>query len=622
MASIERSEKLQWENFGSELEELPLDVYYQTITSTQYNSNNVQFKIQAPVPGRSLLDCDVWIKYNLRIYETTDDSICRNLQNRAIQNDANLGNLVSTPVANDRFAFRGGNIMWRAMANFMLTINNQSINIYPHKFIDVYNRLHVSNDQSEHEFSGSGGAFDSGNHGSRTEYVSWANRITPIAGAAPAHYRANNIPLTYGVNVAGAGLATGRAINTHNGLAAALDITDSPNVDIRLYDSYYTAYQPDLVATNKNFICQMLPEYPLKYEFYNPGFSKRMDKMIDKMRSQTNNMNAVFTGAVDNFVQFPGEGVVAGNQKYFLFEIFERLPCSLFKMYKNDGKRGVIPNIRDMQIQINWLATAIQNILKSSNAALGAAIYWAGVSSTDAELYLRWYTPPQSISIPMEISLSYRHIDIQSFSHTAQVPAVAVRYHESTFTQYNISLQAVPDLLLIYCKIQAEAYTLDLPDDFNLEIVSLIIDIDSSSGKLNKIQTIDLYKKWKSHLQHNDSKIIGYDEWRKYCCVAVLKPEDIGLKIGPGMAHLCTLGLTCTFRNWHNNPAIMYAAQELFGGAAGANISSQVQIVAIYDKYKLTLGGNGVGKLELQRLGSEISPPDISMLQERGDLRY
>jgi hypothetical protein len=411
----------------------------------------------------------------------------------------------------------------------------------------------------------------------------------------------------------------------------ALSVGVVPRVEAILYDSYYTELQPNLARSNIDLYCQMRPSYPLKYEFINSGFDARVNKMIEKMRTQRNNMDATFTGGVDNFVQFIGEssGVPGANQKIFLFEIFERLPCPLFKMYSNDGKYGIIPNVRDIQIQINWLSNMISNMLHSNNAALGVNIYWDGLTSSDAELYLRWYTPPMTVNIPMEVSIPYQHIDIQSFSYGTQVPAATDRYYDgATFTQYNISLQAVPDLLLIYCKFPGESYTMAIPDDYNLEIRNLIIDIDSSSGKLNSIQTIDLYKKWKAHLKHNDSKIIGFDEWRKYCCVAVLKPEDIGLKIGPGMAHLCTLGVKCDLRNWHNNPAILYTANEPLGGIAGAAITCQVQIVAVYNKYKLTLGANGVGKLELQRLAGDLmgiggmnlirEPPE----QMRGRLEY
>jgi len=81
MANIETSEKLLYEEFRQELENIPLDVYYQTITSSQYTSNNVQFKVQSPGP-RALLDCDVWVKYTIKLSETVADGLSNTFQFR------------------------------------------------------------------------------------------------------------------------------------------------------------------------------------------------------------------------------------------------------------------------------------------------------------------------------------------------------------------------------------------------------------------------------------------------------------------------------------------------------------------------------------------------------------
>lgn len=611
---IDKSIKLVYNEFQKSIAEVPLEVYYQTISADQYTANGFQFNIKQPGP-QALLDSDIWIRYKIKILETANNALVNSFENPTLNVAANANaTRAYYPATNTRFAFRGGNIMQRAIAQFSVQINNRTISVQPYRWIDALNRLYISNDQSEHEFSASGGRFDEGNHGVRTSKINWKDRTSIVNDNV--QFFGPTVPTLWA-----------SVIN-------ALIASDNSTAVINVNESYYTNTNPVLTGlisadqkAQRNFgFSNLKPDFPLNYEFYNPGFDARVNKLTELLRrnraeyygvgdfnsAYLANAAPVATAAtVVTPLQFRGSlGADAGGAHEFIFEIFERLPCPLFKMYSNDEVYGVIPNITQMQLQGNFLNTFLANILRSDNEALAASISFDNLGGSDCQLYLRWFSPPQQMSIPREITIPYKKINVwpKTYPLTTAPNAMAGNASQSIdVSEYNITLEAIPDLLLIYLKYNASAQTLGVPDDYNAEITDLTINIDNASGKLNQIQSIDLYNKWKKLLKHNDNRIIGYNEWRKYCCVAALQPEDYGVRYGPGYSNQTALGIKFKGILWNVNPSIMYQAVEYMPNNATTANALELEVVSIFNRNALTIRADGSASEELLKVAADFN---------------
>lgn len=585
---IDKSIKLVFNEFQKSISEVPLEVYYQTLVSDQYSANGYQFNIKQP-GSRALLDTDIWIEYNLQLIETVNYGIRGGFEQSATGNPASA---LFWPDQNQRLSLRGANVMQRATTNLNLQINNQTLNVRPIQWIDEINRLYVSNDQAEHEFSPSGGRFDEGNHGVRC-YPRYRSGTNNIAGNVMDDFT-SQIPDGWGA-IINAQAADG---NTH--------------FDAVWSDAWAIPYQP--VNGGSDVMINIKPDFPHQPEYYNPGFENRFFKFSKVLRDNLLEDNAAAAATNDNnqATQFIGTAL-AGNIHLYNIRVLERLPIPLFKMYSNDEVFGVIPNVYTMQLQGIFASNLEQMIFRFNRFILNAQLYWANIRPEGCKLYLRWFTPPMSMAIPQEIHIPYKKI--VNWSKAVSMPQMHVngdqQYVEQAVQEYNVSLEAIPDLLLIYMKFEAAQYNYTTPDDYNLEMRDLNINIDNASGKVNQIQSIDLYNKWKKLLKHSDNKIIEFDEWRRYCCIAALQPEDYGVRYGPGYSNQTILGIKFTARNWHSNPSIMAELPEVLGGYDTVAVNTdtthcELNVTAIYYKNRLALRSDGSASQELTKVAADF----------------
>lgn len=569
MAIVE-SEKLSFPEYTKKVNRDPIQTFYQVQDNDSYSSSGYSFYVKSPGHGL-LLDPEIWIKYTIRLQENAAaaNAIKNNFQTR--QNADNVAGV--PPAADVRMAWRQGNIMARGTQNISVIINGHSLSYEPWKYIDVLNRLYVSNDQSEHEFSSSGGRFDEGNHGVITDSDNW------------------------GIGAGSIVIAVGDNVNNRN---------------IQYYHSNLAAAANNIQLNTRNIINN--DEFGL-----NKGFSKRHLKFADQLR-RSSAPNA------GRGLRYNGTNIADADHQYYLFEFFERIPCPPFKMYSNDNIEGVIPNVRDMTIRGQFCSNLLQNIFQKSTALAAATIEleFASLSGgTNCQLFLKWYTPPIVSSIPREVTLPLKKISVWSKSVNLAAPGAADAYSSTTVSDNNISLDAVPDLLMICFKYRMDSFDCNMPSDYMCEIIDLRLNLEGASGKVNSIQTIQLYQNWKKMLKHQDAKIIDYDEWRRYCCVACLQPEDYGVLKGPGYDNPVTLGVTFTARNWHNNPGYDNtgaATNELFAGTL-----FELIVISVYDKWSLTIRDSGGADSSLTRIASPIgaatSSIGLSQLQPDMGLR-
>lgn len=563
---IIKSDKLRYTSYIPAVNLDPIDVMEQVVTNSTYTSSGYGFNIKSPAKGL-LLDPDIWIKYTINIVEAAAGSLAQNYftYNNADNTFANL--FAQTDI---RVALRGGPVMQKATSNIILTINGTAISIEPWQYSEVLSRLHHSDKQSEHEFSASGGPFDCGNHSHRTTSdLSSAGRS--IANGAPNG--------TLGLNI----------INGHHTLAELVATPAAADVN-------------RLVAIN---------HCPSNKHFFNDGFNNRYWRLVDITR------HVVGPRANTGNQYMAGGGIAVQT---YTIEIKERLAIPPFKMFSNDNVDGMLPNINDIKITANFTANLTASILRSSAAIAGVCsvqIPANASASSMCELYVKWITPPVTVMIPKEVSIPLRKINFwsENFTIGALDPDTAINYFSGaatnpvSYSNYSISLDAVPDLLLIYIQVRPDARAATDPDTYMLELTNLEIGLEGRACKLSQIQTIDLYNKWKNHLAYRNSDIPPFDEWRKYQCVACLKPEDYGILKGPGYDNPVTLSIRVTPRIYWNIYKMGLVANENYNST-----NFQVCVVSIYDKWRLTLMESGGAQADLTR----ISPTVFAAINNSG----
>lgn len=535
--NLETSNDMDFASIDSITHGKPFDVYYQTVYSNKYDVTGFEF--QFTTPGyNALLSKEVWLEYSFELHDGQAHQLSQMFEN--YQNNYR-------PLTDSKLAFRSGNVLARVIDNMVVRFNNYEMLYQPQYYIDVWNRLHVSNDESEHEFSASGGRFDEGNHGVRTLNQMYAEYI-PHASGLPAGF-APVIPI-----------------------APAVPNAATSHTYVFLYSGWHTnATNIDFTGMDatRDFICHMRPNWPEKYEYYNPGFESRHNKFSYGIRADWVPIANVLPRALPGFQFNGGQSPYDPTFNRWVITFTERLPIPLFKMYSKDGNDGLIAHVRNMNIRASFVSNIIQMMFREDADLMQYTLDFASQAQTDCKLHLKWYIP--SFPIPPQISMTCPKIityhEPFNLVYTAQETAAAdLMFTISGFEVGPFSFPAVPDLLIFFSKTDFLEYSVTTPDDNHYEIFDIYMDMNQSSGKLLNMQSIQFYESWKKNLKHNDPKIIGYDEWRKNCFVAVLKPEHYGIKNISEYNQGISIKVNGSLRNWQVVPSVNYALYDVNTG--------------------------------------------------------
>lgn len=549
--SLDHSTNIEIPTFENIPRNVPYDVFYQTLTSSGYDEQGFEFNITTP-GDHALLTKDIWIEYKIRVRETANRTIQRHFEDYATS--VNI-------YSNNKFSFRQGNVMARSIRQMNVTINQNDMKYYPADYFDVLSRLYVSQTQSKHEFSASGGSFDSGNHGFRTNQIIYSE-LNPNANMVPDDWKIENQQQIVNANT---------------------------KLFVHVIQGWHE--DGDVVDDDIDLICNARNAYPILYPFYNPGFSDRVATMSLKLRHDANDESEANWPLNSQFQPVLVAGTL--NNYYWTFTILERLPIPLFKMYSTDGIKGCIPNIKEMNIRALFHHVLFNSMFNYSEANLNASLYWTGITLRDCKLYVKWILP--KMQIPEAISIKCPRIDtkvlpyLQSDTLTNLFNAThTLKYADTDINFRDISLIAVPDVLLVYARIRSNKITLHTPNDCHMELLNLYIHLGASAGKLTGISSVMCYQLWKNSLKHHDNDIMGYDEWRKYCFVAVLKPEDYGLKNYDDINKPVYLQINCTARNWWINPSVLNGNIEILSDDNN-NREYELVITSIYFRNEMIL---------------------------------
>jgi hypothetical protein len=534
---LQQSDEMDFSRLDTITHDKPFDVFYQSEYSDGWNTAGFSFNIFCPAYN-ALLSRDIWIECTFDLQEEQAYGFTGMFEDNTREDD--------DPRWSDHLAFRQGNILARSMEDFRVNINNFQMNYTPSLYMDVWNRLHVSTAQSEHEFSASGGKFDTGNHSERdghTYYAANDNRPGAV----------NEVPNTFNF------IDTENSGNGGDG---------NTTINVTLYEGFCPNYET-LDNPNRDLICQMRPLYPILYDFYNEGLGNRFSKLA----SLCNNGASLPYQDVsaDPGHQYQVDPADAnGALRKLRVTIFERLPIPLFKMYTLDEVQGVIPNISQLQLQAKFLNNLVHNWFRYGHDIDDPSVSIQITNSHYCKIHLKWFIP--SFEIPKEIKIQYPKFITKCIPFQGKViQGSQVFYVDQDLAMNYISLPAIPDLMLMYVKYDPHHETCYISDDYNLELLNPQFSLNVANSKLLNIQSIQAYHLWKQNLKYKVESVMGFDEWRKYCFVLVLKPEDFGLKIKREYNEPCIINFKATARNWHIIPSAGYGI-ELYIGTASQNL--------------------------------------------------
>lgn len=633
MVDTETSANLLYSQYNPSVEVCPENILYTIHSSEYYGINGYNFSIKSPAYG-ARLSPEAWLEYDLCVYEKTNNAI-RNLLMTKTPNsinsylpinfntrsqsaidkgfvyggggdvvNSNANYKVAMPGNPVRLAFRSGFVMARATQNLSVTINGCTRNHVPYKSIDVLNRLYYSQSQSKHLFSTSGGPFDSGCHNFVVEEDNYSQFLNPTDDGS--YYVWASTPLTGDKFT----IRNNNYFNIYNP-TQLFDVNDGVStnrtaigeVGVNLYNS-----NAQSITTQKRF--------PNHEHWFNPGFTQRFYDFVATLRgglqrglqnNQITNANPWDGVHEDNSPVYQGSGLMAGttDQHYYKFKFYEPVPCPPFKMYENDGVVGIIPHVQDLNLVSAFASNMLPLIFQCTNDySTEIGLNWDQLTATNCKLHLRWYQAPMTVTIPREVSLPLRHYYHYSQSNYSitVMPDSGSSWNSgwSHIAQYNISLDAVPDYLIIWFRKNISMIKTDDPVEFNFEINNLTLQLENTGGKLTGMQTIHLYKNWLRYIKHGDPVDTTFDEWRKYICVAVLTPDDYGIKRGPGYDNMVNLGIDMDVRSNHVWP---YLNKGYWTTLRKCQIAEgELNVLAVFDRWSLTMVDGGSARASLTRL--------------------
>lgn len=577
------SDSLDIEPFRAMTELQPMQTQHQEYTADSSSDSSTSWFINAPGSG-ALLYNEAYIEYNITFTGTANNVLNLMFAQGALSHSSS------------KLGFRQGFAMIGAMQAISCNINGTVINEQPDRWNHELFRFYSTPNEQNSICTLSGGEADTGT----------CNFWTTD-------------DLGHQSRLANANISVGHAggVAIYNGMKSTLGVTDTFR---------------DLV--------------PIGKQGYNEGFDMRWARFKESVRhggfDPTNNSGAP---NVD-----PSVANALFEPATFTMRIFERVPVAPFMLYELRDERRSIPNIDRLELVISWNANARNMFLQGKDAGRGVNsltnknkgdLRTQNVTVDFAEakfpkLHLRWYMPPSGFiqQMPREISIPITELKYDTRSFPSLVHDADKMVSETkTETYNNIRLEQIPDMMYIYVKPDPSKQGLEDPSEFHCEIIQLDISVDGDSGKLLRANTAQLFAMYVRNAANRNMIMPSYADWRKRYCCAAIKPEDLGLRHGPGVNHPVTFNVNIDYRSWWNHPQLgqgiapdqpgfrdgasenrnLWSRNDNYiignGGAAGGlTRTPQVFIISEYKRYELTINSAGGSRRKLLAL----APPSVA----------
>ena len=568
MSRVVEDRSLRLQVFDATADIEPDDVLYQRLDADSSSDNGYTFFIRAPAPN-ALLDNEVWMEYRLTLSGTGVVAMGENP----------VVNGIAIPY------LRGGYCLNKAIGALTLTLNGQNFSHRPYLWQNVLERLYFSNEEAEVLLSVSGGAFDTGPDHSATGLCSTGTHTTLAFDAAIV--TGNNSLQT--------------SIFPENGIPV---LTVAPN-----------GANGDKFLRSKNY-----PGTFLDHE----GQGKRLAQLWEYIRTDQNlnGLGGAAPATAPSLIDNAAANVATANAANRIeIKIFEKLPIFPFKCFDNKEMKMSIPNIRDMTIQCTWSRSSFKSLICNATGILGGiaaptdAQILVSVTQEKPVIHMKWFTTkipiPPSVMLPAYIIREYEE---RAFENYAVLNATW-ETQTKTFTGRTINLESIPDLFLIYYAVDPGQRTMQMPDSMHLEIIDLRIHIGGSSGRMNNISQQELYCMWLRNVRHNGTGRLSYIQWRKYHCVAALRPRDIGITWGPGFNYPVQIQVQVTVRNNYNLPVFKNSLQNNLAVPVGLNWNQYT--ICTYDRMAYQINQDGSSRLEMMKLPLQpVQPQESAEMQQ------
>jgi hypothetical protein len=561
----EVSSALFWHPFEGSVDKEPLFVQYNKYDAQSANTSDISWYIESPANG-VLLDNEVWIKYRLVI---TDGNTFASSIRAAWSNEQKDDSLRASSEDNAyRTAFRFGCTLQKACQNIMLDINGTVMTYEFVKYHDAFNRLFIAQEESEYIFPCVGGPFDNGSH--QGNYDGWF-----VVG---------------GSNTS--------ALHPGNDASAIVNTATYWNVSCGK-DQVGT-------GTSAHIISKVMGD---NHKVVNMGFTKRADYFEYLWRAGGSVLDAPeAVYAADADIDLTALSNAARYEDSINVIVYEKLAISPFHLYDNRDIKMSIPNIRTFSLTFQLHSRYKELMFRSSQTQPNFTLDWY---TTKPQLLMRWYTPPPGYQIPKQITIPCTKILTYTTSEVSAVSYSLGSWPTSmqTFQRSNISLPAVPDLFILFLKRKIGDYTMNMPDDYNLSINSLQIDMEGNSGKLVASEPIHLWNMYRRHLRLYPCGRDDFDSWYKYHCIVPITASDLGVIKGAGMDNPIQLSISnLKYCSYHQVLSINgYPGDEDFTPetqSLSTSVAFDFHLVCVYDKYALTVTSDGSSALQLLRVNS------------------
>lgn len=535
---------LQWMDFDPVALKIPQDIFYQSTTADSSSSSGFSFYIVSPA-SNALMDNEAYIEYSVRVYSIVQHDLTGQFED--ITNNAQ-----PDAVNANRTALRQCWAVARSIQNLSLNINGTVISGQPVLSLDTLNRMYISEEEAASLCTLSGGEFDSGPRIARAydDLVTVSTSLQDVNGLS--NINANDLF---------------ERVNIHPGYGPLIQGSVDAAVALNTWN-----YAPH----NK--------------QYYNDGFTQRHHRFANLCRA-VNAPNAAIGAA-----RYATDQVLDGNgyADYVDITIYERVPLCPFFFYDSRDYKMSIPHVRTMTLSSQF-STNYSNLIMQ--VASGANIFVNPVYAAP-KLHLKWIMTkdpiPPSISIPCPITREY------TLSFTAAFPAAAASSASGTTQWSGLNLEAIPDLLCVSLKRQPGSETSAAPTEHFLEITNIKLTVAGTSGKMTNISSGELYALWLSNVVHRGIYKQNYQEWRKYACVAALRPKDYGAMFGPGFDYPVQINIEISYTNWWNIPAFLGGARIAVDD--NTTTAYYITVVAFYSRFSLELNSGGGSKLQMLRL--------------------
>lgn len=573
------------------VEKQPLNVHYQEYSADQASRQSCNWNIDSPFAG-ALLDNEVLVEWTF-----TGARVPLTTQFVNGGNGVGVDQGAGGKTILDRVCFAQGFPFVSALAKMECVINGQSLRTSPSKYIPEFTRFYSHPMETQGIATLAGGELDDNSCGPLTDGSAWDFTLDTNAGA--------------------------RSVKTdHSNSLAAL---------------------PDEVIR---------PRFPIGMgtRHVNQGYAKRYQRFWERTR--------VYNGILRNIDEADDDADYKAQDP--TYQLFERLPLSPFLMFEaKDGKRS-IPYVDKMEITMTFHANHLKHALQGNRFAqtlVGAADFGNWFSeNARPKLHLRWYIPPPGMVLEPEISIPISVYKETSIPVTGLVvdprsPDGNKTYKEVPAVNYsNIRLQQIPDMIFIYAKPTAAAMELDFNPEHHLAIESIEITINGDSGKLLRASKGELFSMYVRNSPMSKERLYDFDTWFQKYCTCVFVPSDLGVRVPPGVNHGVTLDVRVEFRQYWTGPTIWnwgaaeksllapqnrlasrfpdgqvdvvgnLAAITAIDDPATRNVSYEMHVISVYDKYELTLTNRGNAQLKLQNVPSLDLPQQVAAV-DQADLR-